>query len=106
MNAQFKTKPSVLLLLLLLTPFVLAQQDTPKSDNTPAPGSTPDPSIPEIADDDFDSIRTAVKPCEGESPWREIKWLTNITEARRRAIAEDKPLVIFTAADGSPLGRT
>jgi hypothetical protein len=32
--------------------------------------------------------------------------VTNITEARRRSVAEDKPLVIFTAADGSPLGRT
>jgi len=29
-----------------------------------------------------------------------------VTEARRKAIAEDKPLVIFTAADGSPLSRT
>ena len=59
-----------------------------------------------IALADFDRLLTEIKPQPGESPWREIPWLTNITEARRRAVAEDKPLMIFTAADGSPLGRT
>jgi hypothetical protein len=62
--------------------------------------------VPKIADDDFDRLLAAVKPQKGESPWRDIPWLTNVTEARRRAVAEDKPLVIFTAADGSPLSRT
>ncbi|MFN0128900.1 MAG: hypothetical protein ACKV19_19690 [Verrucomicrobiales bacterium] len=61
------------------------------------------PAIPEAA---LESVLTAVKPRANESRWREIAWVTNITEARRRAVAEDKPLVIFTAADGSPLGRT
>jgi hypothetical protein len=55
---------------------------------------------------ELDRLLTVIKPQSGESPWREIDWLTNVTEARQRAIAEDKPLVIFTAADGSPLGRT
>ena len=54
----------------------------------------------------FDRPRGPIQPPKGESPWRDIKWLTNVTEARRRAMAEDKPLLIFTAADGSPLGRT
>ena len=62
--------------------------------------------VPEIADVDFDRLLAAVKPQKGESPWRDIPWLTNVTEARQRAVAEDKPLVIFTAADGSPLSRT
>jgi hypothetical protein len=59
--------------------------------------------IPEAA---FESLLGAVKPQPSESPWRGIPWVTNITEARRRAVTEGKPLVIFTAADGSPLGRT
>jgi hypothetical protein len=54
----------------------------------------------------FDKLQNLVRPQKGESPWREIKWLTNVTEARRRGMAEDKPLLFFTAADGSPLGRT
>ena len=62
--------------------------------------------VPRIAPDDLEHLLVTIKPQKGESPWREIPWLTNVTEARRKAIAEDKPLVIFTAADGSPLSRT
>ncbi len=62
--------------------------------------------IAAIPEDAFESLPGAVKPQPNESPWRDIEWLTNITEARRRAVAEGKPMVIFTAADGSPLGRT
>ena len=63
-------------------------------------------AVPEILPADFERLLAAIKPQQGESPWREIPWLTSVTEARRQAIAEDKPLVIFTAADGSPLSRT
>jgi hypothetical protein len=62
--------------------------------------------VPEIPASDFQRLYAAIKPYRGESPWREIPWVTNISEARRRAVAEDRPLVIFTAADGSPLART
>jgi hypothetical protein len=55
---------------------------------------------------EFDHLFKLIKPQPGESPWREIDWLTDVTEARKRSVAEDKPLIIFTAADGSPLGRT
>ena len=65
-----------------------------------------DDRVGPIAAADFDRLLAEIKPQPGESPWREIPWLTNITEARQRAVAEDKPLVIFTAADGSPLCRT
>ena len=61
---------------------------------------------PEIAESEFHRLHALIQPCEGESPWREIDWLTNVTAAREKAVAENKPLVIFTAADGSPLGRT
>jgi hypothetical protein len=63
-------------------------------------------SVPEITPTDFERLLAAIKPQQGESPWREIRWHTNVTEARRKASAENKPLVIFTAADGSPLSRT
>jgi hypothetical protein len=65
-----------------------------------------DDPVPELSAADFDRLLAAIKPQQGESPWREIPWLTNVTEARRKASAENKPLVIFTAADGSPLSRT
>jgi hypothetical protein len=65
-----------------------------------------DVRVEKISSADFDRLLAAIKPQQGESPWREIPWLTNVTEARRKASAENKPLVIFTAADGSPLSRT
>ncbi|MCI0376383.1 MAG: hypothetical protein L0215_02125 [Gemmataceae bacterium] len=65
-----------------------------------------DDPVPEITAADFERLLAAIKPQPGESPWREIHWFTNVTEARRKASAENKPLVIFTAADGSPLSRT
>jgi len=74
-----------------------------------AGGASPAPAgerIAAISAADFDRLLGEIKPARGESPWREVPWLTNVTEARRRSVAEDKPLVIFTAADGSPLGRT
>jgi len=65
-----------------------------------------DQRLPEIPASDFDRLLGMIRPQPGESPWREVEWLTDVTEGRRKSVAEDKPLVIFTAADGSPLGRT
>lgn len=62
--------------------------------------------VPSIEESDFERLHRTIMPQRGESPWREIAWETNVTEARRRATLEGKPLVIFTAADGSPLSRT
>jgi hypothetical protein len=59
-----------------------------------------------IPADRFDALHQSIKPQPGESPWRDIPWLTDVTEARKRGWVEDKPLLFFTAADGSPLGRT
>ena len=62
--------------------------------------------VPEIPRQDFERLHALIKPQPGESPWRDIPWVTSIREARERAVREDRPIVIFTAADGSPLGRT
>jgi hypothetical protein len=67
---------------------------------------TAEPTLQAIPVADFGRLFEMIRPQPGESPWREVDWLTDVTEARRRSVAEDKPLVIFTAADGSPLGRT
>jgi hypothetical protein len=60
----------------------------------------------EISAAEFDRLFSLIRPQPGESPWREIPWMTGLTQARERAAAEDKPIIIFTAADGSPLSRT
>jgi len=64
------------------------------------------PGIPEIAPEDFPRLHAMIRPQSGESPWREIDWMTSIRGAREKAAAEGKPILVFTAADGSPLART
>lgn len=61
---------------------------------------------PEIAPADFARLHALIRPQAGESPWRDVEWMTNVRDARRKAAAEGKPILIFTAADGSPLSRT
>ena len=61
---------------------------------------------PDLPADDVERLLEELRPAPGESPWREIPWLTNLRQARERSVAEDKPIIIFTAADGSPLSRT
>ena len=62
--------------------------------------------IPELKTEDVPRIIEIVKPQPDESTWRDIPWQTDLRTAREQAAQEGKPLLIFTAADGSPLGRT
>jgi hypothetical protein len=59
-----------------------------------------------ISNAEFARLTREIKPKRGQSTWREVSWLTDVTEARRRAAREGKPILVFMAADGSPLGRT
>ncbi len=61
---------------------------------------------PEIAANDFQRLFDSIRPQAGESPWRDVDWMTSIRGARQRAAAEHKPILVMTAADGSPLART
>ncbi len=65
-----------------------------------------DERVVNIPNSEFERLQLLIRPQQRESPWREIAWLTNVTEAREKAAAAGKPIVIFTAADGRPLGRT
>ena len=55
----------------------------------------------------FDKLMTAIKPCAGEFSWHdEISWLTSVQQAREKAAAEGKPILIWCSADGQPCGAT
>jgi hypothetical protein len=58
-----------------------------------------------ISPDQFDKLFTMIRPQAelGETKWTEIPWLTNTLEARRRASAEDKPIIVWTMS-ACPLG--
>ncbi|MCI0456205.1 MAG: DUF3578 domain-containing protein [Gemmataceae bacterium] len=60
-----------------------------------------DPIDPE----QFDKLHTLIKPSAGEDRWAEIPWLASLWEARQRAAAEGKPILLWEM-DGHPLGCT
>jgi hypothetical protein len=72
---------------------------------TTGAGAGPAIADPKISADRFDRLHRLIKPQAGESKWARIPWLTNLQEARKRAAAEDKPLLLWRAGGGDVLGR-
>jgi hypothetical protein len=58
-----------------------------------------------LAPDQFDSLVQLILPApeRGETKWLEVAWMTNTLEARRKAAAEDKPIVVWSMS-ACPLG--
>ena len=53
----------------------------------------------------FDELHALIKPHPGEEKWTEIPWLSSLWDARKRAAAEGKPILLWEM-DGHPLGCT
>ena len=53
----------------------------------------------------FRQLHTLIKPLAAEESWIGISWMTSLWEARIRAAAEGKPIVLWEM-DGHPLGCT
>ena len=53
--------------------------------------------------EDMEKLRKFVKPGEGECHWAKIPWMSDVGEARKRAAAEGKPILLWVA-QGEPLG--
>lgn len=51
----------------------------------------------------FEALHTLIKPHPGEDKFAEIPWLTSLWQARQRAAAEGKPILLWEM-DGNPLG--
>jgi hypothetical protein len=73
----------------------------------PAPAPTPTASKLDLTPDTVRKIHDLVRPHDNE--WRHLRvnWLTDVTAARKKAAAEDKPIVIlYTGGAGynEPLG--
>ena len=58
----------------------------------------------ELTADSFAGIHKLIKPQAGESRWLEIPWLTDVWEARRKAAAEGKPILIWSGGGAAPIG--
>lgn len=61
------------------------------------------PDRPGISADQFDKLRALIKPKPGG--YDDIPWMTDLGEARKKAAAEGKPLLVWVG-DGHPLGWT
>jgi hypothetical protein len=56
-----------------------------------------------IAAKDFQKLHALIAPHKGEDKWAQVPWLTSLWEARQRAAAEGKPILLWEM-DGHPLG--
>jgi hypothetical protein len=61
------------------------------------------PSMPPIQADQFAKLKALIQPDPGEDKWSEIPWLASLWQARERAAAEGKPILLWEM-DGHPLG--
>ena len=52
-----------------------------------------------------DQLVRVISPAPGEQAWLAIPWETDLTAARSRAIAENRPIFLWEM-DGHPLGCT
>jgi hypothetical protein len=58
-----------------------------------------------IPREQFDKLHALIKPNANEQVWAQIPWLTSLWEARVRAAADGKPILLWEM-DGHPLGCT
>jgi hypothetical protein len=53
----------------------------------------------------FRQLHSLIKPKASEQSWEAIPWMTSLWEARERAAAQGKPILLWEM-DGHPLGCT
>jgi hypothetical protein len=63
------------------------------------------PPVPAaIPAEHFVKLHALIKPQPGELRFHEIPWLIDVWEARRKAAAEGKPVLVWSGAGGAPIG--
>jgi hypothetical protein len=58
-----------------------------------------------IARDQVAKLQALIKPATGEEKWQQIPWQVDLWQARKKAAAEGKPILLWEM-DGHPLGCT
>jgi hypothetical protein len=66
---------------------------------------SPSPGAASLSPERFARLQATIKPRPGEDKWDEIPWMTSLWQARKRAAAEGKPILLWEM-DGHPLGCT
>jgi hypothetical protein len=57
-----------------------------------------------IPPEQFAALHKLIRPQPGELRFHEIPWLLDVWEARRKAAAEGKPILVWSGAGGAPIG--
>ena len=65
--------------------------------------TVPTAAAPPLSPDDAARLRTVIRPGETEDPFATIPWESDLWDARTRAAAAGKPLLLWEM-DGHPLG--
>ena len=52
----------------------------------------------------FAETHQLIKPQQDESLWLAVPWLTDVWEARQRAAAEGKPILLWSGGGAAPIG--
>jgi hypothetical protein len=68
-----------------------------------ATGQTPAPP-PQIPPEHFAKLHRLIKPGPGELRFHEIPWRLDITQARKQAAAQGRPILVWSGAGGAPIG--
>jgi hypothetical protein len=57
-----------------------------------------------IPPEQFEALNTLIKPQPGELLFQQIPWLLSVHDARVKAAAEGKPILVWSGSGGAPLG--
>jgi hypothetical protein len=57
-----------------------------------------------IPPEQFAALHKLIKPQPSELRFQEIPWLLSVWEARQKAAAEGKPILVWSGAGGAPIG--
>jgi hypothetical protein len=60
-------------------------------------------AAPPLTDADAAKLRKVIRPLDGEDPFATIPWETSLWDARTKAAAAGKPILLWEM-DGHPLG--
>jgi hypothetical protein len=63
------------------------------------------PSSQRLTPEQFTQLHRLIRPQSDEDKWAQIPWMTSLWQARKRAAAEGKPILLWEM-DGHPLGCT
>jgi hypothetical protein len=66
-----------------------------------APGADLDPRL-KPTPENFSKFQAFLRPRPEEEKWLQIPWMTDLWEARKKAAAEGKPILLWEM-DGSPM---